>query len=162
MMRRKSASENNKGFSLVELIVVIAIMAVMFVILAPAMLRYVEKSRLQKDESSLSETVRAAELAVGTETVMSSIQGTSDIILTITETDITDDAVYVRGTIGSPVSDEVKKTVGDGIKFSSKTYDSGSATAYVKLTYDSRKGTYIFSKTWDGKPFAANVSDLNN
>lgn len=36
---------NNKGFSLVELIIVIAIMAVLIGVLAPQYLKYVERSR---------------------------------------------------------------------------------------------------------------------
>ena len=47
------------GFSLVELIVVIAIMAVMAAVLAPALLGYVEKSRMQKDDSAMDEVVNA-------------------------------------------------------------------------------------------------------
>lgn len=159
-MKRKSLN-NNSGFSLVELIVVVAIMAVLVIILAPAMLRYVEKTRLQKDESALSEVANAAELAVGEESIMSAINGTSDIILTITELNITDNAVYVSGTSGSPVSDEVKKTIGNGVKFVSKTYHSSPATAYVKLTYDSGKGTYVFAKTTSGKSFSTASADLS-
>ena len=37
--------KNNKGFSLVELIVVIAIMAVLVGVLAPQLIKYVEKSK---------------------------------------------------------------------------------------------------------------------
>ena len=44
-----------KGFSLVELIVVIAIMAVMVAVLAPSLLQYVERSRAQKDDSAMGE-----------------------------------------------------------------------------------------------------------
>lgn len=40
---------NNKGFSLVELIVVIAIMAVLVGVLAPQFIKYVEKSRQSTD-----------------------------------------------------------------------------------------------------------------
>ena len=44
---------NNKGFSLVELIVVIAIMAVLIGVLAPTLLGNIEKSRLSKDKSAM-------------------------------------------------------------------------------------------------------------
>lgn len=161
-MKRKKFRKNNRGFSLVELIVVVAIMAVLVVILAPAMLRYVEKTRLQKDESALSEVANAAELALGEESIISAINGTPDIILTVAETDITDDAsIYVSGTSGNPVADEVKKTIGNGVKFVSKTYHSSPATAYIKLTYDSGKGAYVFARTTAGKPFATASGNLN-
>ena len=45
--------KNNKGFSLVELIVVVAIMAVLVGVLAPAYLSYVVKTRVQKDVSAI-------------------------------------------------------------------------------------------------------------
>lgn len=56
--------EKEKGFSLVELIVVLAIMAVLVGVLAPAYLRYVEKTRKQKDESAAGEIKHAAEIIV--------------------------------------------------------------------------------------------------
>lgn len=57
------------GFSLVELIVVIAIMAVMAAVLAPALIGYVEKSRAQKDYSTMGEVVESATLALSTQSV---------------------------------------------------------------------------------------------
>lgn len=56
-----------KGFSLVELIVVIAIMAVFLAVLAPQLLRYVENSRVQKDVSTMDEVVNAVELTLSDE-----------------------------------------------------------------------------------------------
>ena len=44
---------NNKGFSLVELIIVIAIMAILVGVLAPQYLKYVEKSRVSADKDQL-------------------------------------------------------------------------------------------------------------
>ena len=57
-------TKDQHGFSLVELIVVIAIMAVLVGVLAPAYLSYIEKSRRQKDETAASEIYRAAEIVV--------------------------------------------------------------------------------------------------
>ena len=52
---------NNKGFSLVELIIVIAIMAVLVGVLAPAYLRYVEKSRKSADIQAIDSIMVAME-----------------------------------------------------------------------------------------------------
>lgn len=51
---------NNKGFSLVELIIVIAIMAVLVAVLAPQYMRFVERGRLASDRDN----VRAIESAL--------------------------------------------------------------------------------------------------
>lgn len=55
---------DQKGFSLIELIVVVAIMAALVGILAPTYLSYLEKTRIQKDESAADEIFRTAELVV--------------------------------------------------------------------------------------------------
>ena len=49
----KNFKENNKGFSLVELIVVIAIMVVLIAVLGSTILGYVDKSKYSKDISAL-------------------------------------------------------------------------------------------------------------
>lgn len=53
---------NNKGFSLVELIIVIAIMAVLIGVLAPQYLKYVERSRETSDTDSINSMVSAVEI----------------------------------------------------------------------------------------------------
>lgn len=53
---------NNKGFSLVELIIVIAIMAILIVVLAPQYLKYVEKSRNSTDVTNATEMVTAMQV----------------------------------------------------------------------------------------------------
>ena len=49
----------NKGFSLVELIIVIAIMAILAAAIAPALIRYIDKSR-KADHVAAAETVNTA------------------------------------------------------------------------------------------------------
>ena len=49
----KKFKENNKGFSLVELIVVIAIMVVLIAVLGSTILGYVDKSKYSKDITAL-------------------------------------------------------------------------------------------------------------
>ena len=50
---------NNKGFSLVELIIVIAIMAILVGVLAPQFIKYVERSRVSTDMQN-AQAIRTA------------------------------------------------------------------------------------------------------
>lgn len=53
---------NNKGFSLVELIIVIAIMVILIAVLAPTYLRYVERGRNSRDISNATSVVDAIQV----------------------------------------------------------------------------------------------------
>lgn len=68
-IKNEIMENENKGFSLVELIVVIAIMAVLTSVLAPSLLGYVEKSRMQKDDSAMGEVANAIQLALADQNV---------------------------------------------------------------------------------------------
>lgn len=50
---------NNKGFSLVELIIVIAIMAILVGVMAPQLIKYIEKTNVSSD-TQLCDTVKSA------------------------------------------------------------------------------------------------------
>ena len=50
---------NNKGFSLVELIIVIAIMAILVGVMAPQLIKYIEKTNVSSD-TQLCDTVKQA------------------------------------------------------------------------------------------------------
>ena len=51
--------KNNKGFSLVELIIVIAIMAILVGVMAPQLIKYIEKTNVSAD-IQLCDSVRTA------------------------------------------------------------------------------------------------------
>lgn len=64
-MRREKM--NNKGFSLVELIIVIAIMAILAAALAPQLMKYIEKSRVSTDATSCASIESCVNAALANE-----------------------------------------------------------------------------------------------
>lgn len=52
-------SQRNKGFSLVELIIVIAIMAILIGIMAPQLIKYIEKTKVSAD-TQMADTIHSA------------------------------------------------------------------------------------------------------
>lgn len=74
-MKRK----NNRGFSLVELIVTIAIMAVLVGILAPMYFKYVEKARRQTCYTNVDNTARVVQMMAYTDAdIMEALQANAD------------------------------------------------------------------------------------
>ena len=80
----KKERMNNKGFSLVELIIVIAIMAVLIGVLAPQYLKYVNKSKVSTDITNAEEIANAVNVAIadGQLTSDSSITGAGGTAVT--------------------------------------------------------------------------------
>ena len=61
---KKLGKSSKKGFTLVELIVVIVILAVLAAMLVPALIGYVDKARKEKDYQAASTVYSAAQAAV--------------------------------------------------------------------------------------------------
>lgn len=85
--------KNNKGFSLVELIVVIAIMAVLVGVLAPQLIKYVEKSREATDIQTCDNIATALKTYYADEEVASTIEDAKAVItITLSGTAVVGDS----------------------------------------------------------------------
>lgn len=73
--------KNNKGFSLVELIIVIAIMVILVAVLAPQFTKWVERSRVSTDFQTASEIAAAVQVdfTAGTLTANSGVANHSNV-----------------------------------------------------------------------------------
>lgn len=77
---------NNKGFSLVELIIVIAIMAILVGALAPQFLKYVERSRKSTDCQNVAAIITALQVYAADPNVASDKKITTGAVIKITPT----------------------------------------------------------------------------
>lgn len=110
--------KNNKGFSLVELIIVIAIMAVLMAVLAPQFLRYVERSRLQSDNTTIAEIANACKIAATDENIANAVIASGATGLTV-DIELTDaGALTVSNT---DLATELTNTIGE-VALTSNTY----------------------------------------
>lgn len=92
---------NNKGFSLVELIIVIAIMAILAGAIAPALIKYIDKSRKSNDVSAAKTFKTAIETALGTEEVYETLTNTTtNTVITL----IPNQAITADGAAGFSTS----------------------------------------------------------
>jgi type IV pilus assembly protein PilA len=120
---------NNKGFSLVELIIVIAIMAVLVGVLAPQFIKYVESSRQSTDIDAVAEYKTAVETYVADEGSKAGATIAAEYKIVTTTT-----GVYAKDVdlsdIGLSAGSNATET-----KFKSSGWSAGDLATYNTSTY---------------------------
>lgn len=120
----KKENMNDKGFSLVELIIVIAIMAILIVVLAPQYLKYVERSRNSTDMQNARTMMTAIETYAADPQANPPFKGTDAFTLKVENDELTIDGT-AKTTASKALSDAslvaVGATTSTDIKCSSRT-----------------------------------------
>lgn len=129
-MKRNKKKSNNKGFSLVELIIVIAIMAILSGALAPQLIKYLDKSRQATDVQTAQTIATAVNAAMANEAAYNAI---------------TDNASYNVSTLSKTSENAFNKEV------------AGILGSNPSPKYDTTKNEdffIVFSGTGDNKTFS--------
>lgn len=125
---------NNKGFSLVELIIVIAIMAVLIAVLAPQFLRYVERSRIARDNSAIGEIATSIKAGMADEAINTGVAAAGTAVYTATAAagGAPTNFLFVAAA-NSGLDDEVIATVGNPVNLTSNAYATTAPTITVTV-----------------------------
>lgn len=117
---------NNKGFSLVELIIVIAIMAILIVVLAPQYLKYVERSRNSTDLQTAAEYMDACEVYAADPEATTPFKGSDTFTITSAS------GVAATGITGSGSAAATAALTDTGLKVAD--FECQSRTKWTSMT----------------------------
>lgn len=130
MKKKVQKRLGNKGFSLVELIVVIAIMAVLVGVLAPTLISNIDKSRKSKDEQNIDMVRGSIVTALAEEDVYNKFVPSGD----------TSNIITLNGTTGV-----IATTVADSVAEFKKITDIIGTTSIALSSNDYKNTTVTFS-----------------
>ena len=129
---------NNKGFSLVELIIVIAIMVILVAVLAPQYLKYVEKSRVSTDVQTTVELIDSLQVLAADPDVSLSTTESYKVTSSGADIKVTGDLGNQLIAAGMLASGDMTASGSDFIlnsKYQSTSYTSTGVT--LELKYNS-------------------------
>lgn len=146
---KKQKSIGNKGFSLVELIIVIAIMAILIGVMAPQLMKYVERSKQSKD----IQAVDAVHTAVVTAMLDPAVDktpstGYASLSALMSDTTNTNFVKAVTDILGTTTATDI-----EGKGFTSKAY----ANQVIKIDITGNKVTCTVTKNGDDTTGATDI-----
>ena len=138
-MKKTQKKLGNKGFSLVELIVVIAIMAVLVGVLAPTLIRNVEKSRESTDLQNLDYIRQSVVTAVSTEAVAKELDTTNGNVVAY------DDIKSTASGLAKALYDEMNEDSTLGVTMKSAAASKDTNSIKIKITSNGKVSVGVYT-----------------
>ena len=138
-MKKTQKKLGNNGFSLVELIVVIAIMAVLVGVLAPTLIRNVEKSRESTDLQNLDSIRQSVVTAVSTEAVAKELDTTNGNVVAY------DDIKGTASGLAKALYDEMNEDSTLGVTMKSAAASKDTNSIQIKITSNGKVSVGVYT-----------------
>lgn len=138
-MKKTQKKLGNKGFSLVELIVVIAIMAVLVGVLAPTLIRNVEKSRESTDLQNLDSIRQSVVTAVSTEAVAKELDTTNGNVVAY------DNINSNASGLAKALYDEMNEDSTLGVTMKSAAASKDTNSIQIKITSNGKVSVGVYT-----------------
>ena len=140
MFKLLNKKKNNKGFTLVELVIAIAILAILVGLLAPQYTKYVEKSRKSADASNMDEMVKAVQVYAADGSNNIAVKTGDTIEGTIS---IGDKTVTVAGDAQTAFEATLNEFAPDYAKVKLKSKQWGDTDPTATITVDKEGGVKV-------------------
>ena len=144
-MEKKQRTLNNKGFSLIELIVVIAIMAILVGALAPQYMKFVERSRKSTDVQNVAAIKSPLEVYAADPMVTTNALESGEVTITTTEAPVSDSNATGNGNAALAAAG-ISNLVLKSTKWPTGTDDTYCTSYSLEYTV-SPDGTVKFSES---------------
>ena len=136
--------KSNKGFSLVELIIVIAIMAILAAAIAPALIRYIDKSRKADDVQFFGQIQTAASAALANEDAYSAVAAKLGSSSAVWSGSFDNTGVVTNdGATGNAFVSEVNSTIGTGNKLKYTKGANNTTPQSIQVVIDTDEKVHV-------------------
>ena len=143
----RERKKDNKGFTLVELVIVIAILAILVGLLAPQYTKYVEKSRKSADVNNMDELVKAIQVYAVDNAIVQTGDTATTITIKLTATGVQgESATFTENSTEVKAFNEYVPNWKKIVK-KSKQWGAKSDDPTVELSIDKDGGVTVTSTT---------------